>query len=273
MKNRAKGLGIPTYQLNEPPGFRLGDGKSQVMTPQGPQLTKEGQLYKLKEVKFDIMHLHHKPVTEHLLRLFPQTPVITTIHSEVIELEHPVIDDRISKYICIRPEIKDYITEVFEVEEKKTSVIYNPFDTQRFKPHVKPNNKNKRILFVGTIDYIRQDTILHLIESTKEQGKELWILGKKKSDYLDDLNESHVTYIEPTWDVEKYIKQCDETAGILLGRTTIEGWLCDRPGWIYDVDSSGNISSYKLHEVPEDVDKFKSEKVIEETIKEYIKII
>ena len=56
MKNRAKGLGIPTYQLNEPPGFRLGDGKSQVMTPQGPQLTKEGQLYKLKEVKFDIMH-------------------------------------------------------------------------------------------------------------------------------------------------------------------------------------------------------------------------
>ena len=273
MKNRAKGLGIPTYQLNEPPGFRLGDGKSQVMTPQGPQLTKEGQLYKLKEVKFDIMHLHHKPVTEHLLRLFPQTPVITTIHSEVIELEHPVIDDRISKYICIRPEIKDYITEVFEVEEKKTSVIYNPFDTQRFKPHVKPNNKNKRILFVGTIDYIRQDTILHLIESTKEQGKELWILGKKKSDYLDDLNESHVTYIEPTWDVEKYIKQCDETAGILLGRTTIEGWLCDRPGWIYDVDSSGNISSYKLHEVPEDVDKFKSKKVIEETIKEYIKII
>ncbi len=273
MKNRAKGLGIPTYQLNEPPGFRLGDGKSQVMTPQGPQLTKEGQLYKLKEVKFDIMHLHHKPVTEHLLRLFPQTPVITTIHSEVIELEHPVIDDRIYKYICIRPEIKDYITEVFEVEEKKTSVIYNPFDTQRFKPHVKPNNKNKRILFVGTIDYIRQDTILHLIESTKEQGKELWILGKKKSDYLDDLNESHVTYIEPTWDVEKYIKQCDETAGILLGRTTIEGWLCDRPGWIYDVDSSGNISSYKLHEVPEDVDKFKSEKVIEETIKEYIKII
>ena len=273
MKNRAKGLGIPTYQLNEPPGFRVGDGKSQVMTPQGPQLTKEGQLYKLKEVKFDIMHLHHKPVTEHLLRLFPQTPVITTIHSEVIELEHPVIDDRISKYICIRPEIKDYITEVFEVEEKKTSVIYNPFDTQRFKPHVKPNNKNKRILFVGTIDYIRQDTILHLIESTKEQGKELWILGKKKSDYLDDLNESHVTYIEPTWDVEKYIKQCDETAGILLGRTTIEGWLCDRPGWIYDVDSSGNISSYKLHEVPEDVDKFKSEEVIEETIKEYIKII
>ena len=126
-------------------------------------------------------------------------------------------------------------------------------------------------MFVGTIDYIRQDTILHLIESTKEQGKELWILGKKKSDYLDDLNESHVTYIEPTWDVEKYIKQCDETAGILLGRTTIEGWLCDRPGWIYDVDSSGNISSYKLHEVPEDVDKFKSEKVIEETIKEYIK--
>ena len=273
MQNRAKGLGIPTYQLNEPPGFRVGDGKSQVMTPQGPKVAKEGQLYQVKDVKFDIIHLHHKPVTEHLLRMYPQSPVITTIHSEVIELEHPVMDDRISKYICIRPEIKDYITDVFEVEESKTSIIYNPFDTQRFKPHPKPNNKKKRVLFVGTIDYIRQETILHLIESTKKEGKELWILGKKKSDYLDDLNESHVTYIEPTWDVEKYIKQCDETAGILLGRTTIEGWLCDRPGWIYDVDSSGNISSFELHQVPKDVNKFKSDKVIEETIKEYIKII
>jgi len=273
MKNRATALGIDTYQLNEPPGFKLGDGKSQVMTQRGSEVTKEGKLYQLKEVKFDIMHLHHKPVTEHLMRMFPKTPTITTIHSEVIDLEHPVMDDRISKYICIRPEIQDYITEVFSVDDKKTSVIYNPFDTKRFNPQPLPKSKKKIVLFVGTIDYIRQNTIEHLIDKTKEDNKELWILGKKKSDYLDSVVEPHVTYIEPTWNVESYIAQCHETAGILLGRTTIEGWLCDRPGWIYDVDESGNISSYDLHEVPDDIDRFKSDVVMEEIIEQYIKII
>jgi hypothetical protein len=36
--------------------------------------------------------------------------------------------------------------------------------------------------------------------------------------YLDDMikGQEHVTYFEPTSNTEKYIHQCDETAGILL---------------------------------------------------------
>ena len=273
MERKAALLGITTCPVNEPPGFKVGDGKSSIVTPTGTQIAKEGQLYKIKDIKFDIMHLHHKPITEHLLKMFPGVPAICTIHSEVIELEHPVIDENIYKYICIRPEIQEYINDVFEVSEAKTTVIYNPFDTERFKSFPLPNKKNKIVLFVGTIDYIRQYTIEDLISETKKTGKELWVLGKKRADYLDDLNESHVTYIEPTWNVESYIKQCDETAGILLGRTTIEGWLCGRPGWIYDVDDAGNISSKALHQVPDDIEKFKSENVINKIIDEYIEII
>ena len=273
MERKAALLGITTCPLNEPPGFRLGDGKSNIVTPNGNQLTKEGQLYKISDVSFDIMHLHHKPITEHLLRMFPNVPSICTIHSEVIELENPVIDEKISKYICIRPEIQEYISEVFEIPKDKTRVIYNPFDSERFKTFPLPDKKNKIVLFVGTIDYIRQYTIEDLISETKKAGKELWVLGKKREDYLDDLNEPHVTYIEPTWGVESYIKQCDETAGILLGRTTIEGWLCGRPGWIYDVDDAGNISSKSLHPVPDNLERFKSENVIEQIINEYIEII
>jgi len=273
MERKAALLGITTCPVNEPPGFKVGDGKSSIVTPTGTQIAKEGQLYKIKDIKFDIMHLHHKPITEHLLKIFPGVPSICTIHSEVIELEQPVISENIHKYICIRPEIQEYISEVFEVDKNKTTVIYNPFDTERFKTFPLSNKKNKIVLFVGTIDYIRQYTIEDLISETKKAGKELWVLGKKRADYLDDLNESHVTYIEPTWNVESYIKQCDETAGILLGRTTIEGWLCGRPGWIYDVDDAGNISSKSLHPVPGDIEKFKSENVINKIIDEYMEII
>jgi len=45
MERKAALLGITTCPLNEPPGFRLGDGKSNIVTSNGNQLTKEGQLY------------------------------------------------------------------------------------------------------------------------------------------------------------------------------------------------------------------------------------
>ena len=76
----------------------------------------------------------------------------------------------------------------------------------------------------------------------KENNKELWLVGENKSDYLTELiTNSNVKHFGPTLDVDKYIHKCSETAGILLGRTTIEGWMCGKDGWIYDVDKNGNI--------------------------------
>ena len=215
------------------------------------------------------MHLHHKPITEHFLNLYPTTPVVCTIHSEVIDLEHPVKNDRISKYICIRPEIQDHIVSQFEIDKNKTTVIYNPFDTTRFKKYPKPKTDKKRVLFVGTIDYLRENSIVDLINETEQNNEELWILGKKRTELLDNINKEHVKYFEPTWNVEKYIKQVHKTAGILLGRTTIEGWLCGRPGIIYDINGSGEIQSKSLYEPPKDINKFSSKTIIDEITKIY----
>ena len=269
MEKKAKSLGIKLYKTNEPPGFKLGDGKTSVQTPQGPVVMKEGQLYKLSDVRFDIMHLHHKPIVEHFLKLFPLTPTVCTIHSEVIDLEHPVKDNRIANYICIRPEIQDFIVSKFEVDKDKTTVIYNPFDTDRFKKMPLPSTEKERILFVGTIDYLRQNSIVDLIEETSQNNQELWIVGKKRTNLLDNLHADHVKYFEPTWNVEQYIKQTHRTAGILLGRTTIEGWLCGRPGIIYQIDESGHIESKNLYDPPNDINKFSSKTIIGEIIKTY----
>ena len=272
----ANKLGIKMYSLQEPPGYKLGDGKWLLKTQQGDVSSVENTLYKVSDIQFDIIHLNHKPVTEHLLRLYPETPAICSIHSEVISLEEPVVSEQIRKYIAIRPEIKDYIVDRFNVDSEKVDVIYNPIDNDKFKAiNSKEKRTKKRTLFVGTIDYLRKSMIQDLIKTTKENEGELWIVGKKNDTYLDDMikDETHVSYFEPTANVEKYIQQCDETAGILLGRTTIEGWLCGKKGWIYDVDSNGNIKSKDLHEVPSDVDKFKSNLVVKQIMKEYENIL
>jgi glycosyltransferase involved in cell wall biosynthesis len=272
----AKSIGIKTYSLQEPPGFKLGDGKWLLKSPQGDVVSQENTLYNIAQTNFDIVHLNHKPVTEHLLRLYPNTPVICSIHSEVISLEEPVISDSIKQYIAIRQEIKDHIVDTFDIPEDKVCVIHNPIDGDKFKiTNSTEKRENKRILFVGTIDYLRRNTIQDLIDKTKEENQELWIVGKKNDTYLDEMINglNHVTYFEPTANVEKFIHKCDETAGILLGRTTIEGWMCGKDGWIYDVDSSGNILSKKLHPVPADVAKFNSKSITAEIIEEYKKIL
>jgi hypothetical protein len=272
----AKSIGIKLYSLQEPPGFKLGDGKWLFKSPQGDVVSKENTLYNVSQTNFDIIHLNHKPVTEHLLRLYPNIPVICSIHSEVISLEEPVISESIKQYIAIRQEIKDYIVNSFGIPEDKVCIIHNPIDADKFKiSNSTEKREKKRLLFVGTIDYLRRNTIQELINKTKEENQELWIVGKKHDTYLDDmiLGEKHVTYFEPTPNVEKFIHQCDETAGILLGRTTIEGWMCGKPGWIYNVDSRGNVLGKQLYQVPEDISKFNSKSITSEIIEEYKKIL
>ncbi len=74
---------------------------------------------------------------------------------------------------------------------------------------------------MGTIDYLRKNSIFDLVKYTEEENKELWLVGKNQSDYLPDIiKHPHVKYFESTPNVDTFIHRCSETAGILLGRTT-----------------------------------------------------
>ena len=268
----AQQQGIKVLPFSSPPGFKLGDGKWGLNTPQGVTPSQPNMMYKVSEVNFDIIHTQHTPITNQMCQMYPNIDKISTIHSEVIELENPIINDTIKKYICIRPEIQTYITEKFNIPLSETKVIYNPIDTDRF------NTKNIKdggyVLFVGTLDYLRETTIKDLVDYTKSINKELWIVGENTSNYLSDLLvNSHVKYFEPTNKVEPFVKNCSETAGILLGRTTIEGWMCGKPGWIYNVNESGEILNKERVDIPKDTNKFDSIEVIKKIKKEYIKIL
>ena len=270
-----KPLGVKLYTLQEPPGFKLGDGQWKLKSTQGEVVSQANTLYKLSDIDFDVIHCNHKPVTEHIMRLFPNTPIISSIHSEVISLEDPVISPQIKKYIAIRPEIKEHLITKFGIDSDLIDIIYNPIDANRFKVNKNIVKKNKkRILFVGTIDYLRKETINDLIKTTKENDEEFWLVGKFNGIDSNEFNMgSHVRYFPPTNNIEKYIHECDETAGILLGRTTIEGWMCGKKGWIYDVDNAGNVLSKTLHDIPSDIEKFNSSNVATQIIEKYIEIL
>lgn len=272
LTNLGRQLGIKIYDFDSPPGFKMGDGRWSLNTPEGVIVSKPNLYYKLSEVSFDIIHTQHTPITQLIVNLYPNIKKISTIHSEIIPQEKPIIHESIIEYIAIRPEIKNYLMSEFNISEDKINVIYNPVDETKF--NVKNTKTENSILFIGTIDNIRKNTIYDLIDYSKNNNKELWLVGDIKSNYISEvLQHNHVKYFKSTPNVETYIHRCEQTAGILLGRTTIEGWMCGKSGWIYDVDPAGNIISKKLHKVPENLDKYKSSKVVDSIIKEYINII
>lgn len=265
-KQICKTHGIKTYLMSEPPGYKMGDGKWGFNTPEGFKPTKPNILYSIGEVKFDVIHANHTPITDQLLKLYPDVPVVNIVRSEVIDLENPVIHHNIKKYIAIRPSIKDYLIEGFDIPEDKIEVVYNTFDDKRFKVNNLPSGTDKKVtLFVGSMDYLRKNVIEDLIEKCKNEDKELWLVGRDSEGWATQLAQknSHVRYFPPTEKIEDFYYRCDETAGIFLGRTTIEGFLCGKPAIIYKVNKGGDIIDWEYQDVPEDLTIFSLSKHIE----------
>lgn len=264
--------GIKVLPFEKAPGFKLGDGKWGFNTKDGVVVSKPDQLYKVSSVDYDILHIQHKPIAERMVEMYPEIEKIYTIHSEVIDLENPIKHESILKYIAIRPEIKDHLIDNFDIEENNIDIIYNPVDNTKFTN--KSNINGEYVLFIGTIDYLRKNTIYDLIDYSKSINKELWLVGENKSDYLNTILENtHVKHFNATWNVEEFVNNSFETAGIQLGRTTIESWMSGKSSWIYKVDSKGGILSKEKFDPPSDLEKYYSDNVAKLIKEKYFEIL
>ena len=243
--SKAKKAGINVYEINNAPNYKLIDNKFEFIK---------------NEKDFDIIHINHKPIGELILKMYPNTPAVMHVRSEVIPIyEEPIIHPMIKKYISIRESITEYIKS-FNINISDIVEIDNPFDITRFNTkYKKEKNEKEIILFIGTLDYLREMILHDLDKMTRENNQELWIIGADNGGYSGEFSsKSHIKYLGVKSNVEDYIKKCDYTAGIFKGRTTIEGFLCGKPGWIYTVDKNGNIINKVFQEVPEDVNNYDS---------------
>lgn len=218
--------------------------------------------------QFDIIIASQPQVNDFLLNIYPNTPIISIIHSE-IRSEDPILDPRISHYIGIRQPIVDMLINEYNIDSNKVSLIYNPVDTSRFNLDNRVSYEKTTGIFVGEVlDNIRFEAISHLVNHCIENDWDLMIMSESKYDF----KHPNIKYIDKRWDTELIVKDVDFTAGILLGRTTLEGLCCGVPGYVYYINKNGNITGIDLIE-PDNIQQFDSKYVAQQHIELYNKII
>jgi hypothetical protein len=191
--------------------------------------------------KYDIIVASQPEVNIFMLEHFKDTSIVSIIHSE-IRSEDPVLDPRISHYIAIRQPIADMLINEYKIPTSKVSLIYNPVDTSRFNSTEAVKLERYSGIFVGEVlDPIRFKPIQHIVQQCIENDWDLYLM----SDSRYDFNHPNIKYVDKRWDTENLVQMMHFTAGILLGRTTLEGWCCDVPGYMYIIDINGNILDIK----------------------------
>lgn len=194
--------------------------------------------------------------TAYGLTFFPRAVQMQILHS-LFDYEEPVIDKGIDRYVAVRPEIKKHWSEKYPELENRIAVIWNGFDEARFNHEGTKSPRRPLKLFVGTFDHLRRNVIMDLVEDSKKEDFDV-ILCMPFNPFIQEgiTLPKNITYLPTRWDIEALVKECTETVGIFIGRTTIEGFLCGKPALIYDVDEIGRVTKKYNMTVPKDLEQF-----------------
>lgn len=193
--------------------------------------------------EFDLILVSQPYPTTLLCHLYPNIPKISIIHS-ILRSEEPIKHPSIYKYIAVQVDIKKGLKRFHNIDSE---LIYNPVDPTRF-------NKDKIIderypiyynttgVFVGEVnDPLRAQMVDHLVKNCIQNNHKLVCISRGKRDFQTDL----VSFVEPCYNTEFYLKYADFAAG-LRGRVCIEALMCGVPFYAYDVDASGRILKVEL---------------------------
>jgi len=198
----------------------------------------------ITSTEYDLVVFSHGKVTWDYIKDIKAKKIINVVHSEVLELEQPLIDNKVDLYVGIRPTIVEFLEQT--IADKPVRLIYNPFDLTRFNPQKckkRKDVKDKVVLFPGSLDYLRYKPLKYLLDLSEKQNFKVLHVGRSDYSTVHPNFASH----EPTWEVEKYYEQCDIVSGIFLGRTSIEGLLCGKKVLQFNVDNSGAIQEVYWH--------------------------
>jgi hypothetical protein len=209
---------------------------------------------------YNVIHVQHKQVTEHLCALFPRTPKVATIHSIFYDLERPVKHESIKEYVSIAQHEKHEIHARYGVPMNKIHVIYNPVDSTRFNSE--GTQDGDYVLLAGTVDFMRKAMIYDAAAWCKDNDRPFVLVGYDHGDYLKDLTDRFpVHYCSAVSNIETLVKGCHFACGLHIGRTTIEAWMCGKAVMSYHFDAQGSVTKREMLTVPKDIDNYRTETV------------
>jgi hypothetical protein len=73
-----KSRNIQFFNKKEPYGYKLGDGRWGVDTPNGKFVSERGRLYKIKEFDYGIIHTLNQETSDFVNQLYPNSKIVTT---------------------------------------------------------------------------------------------------------------------------------------------------------------------------------------------------
>lgn len=106
---KAKKNNIKMVSIQEPPGFKLGDGKWTLQTQNGPIPSVEKTLYKMSNVNFDISHVFNDELIDHFIKIYEDNVLVNNKF-----IDEPMVST--SKLVAKTIEVKnniDLITNEF----------------------------------------------------------------------------------------------------------------------------------------------------------------
>lgn len=251
----------------------------------------------------DVIHTNQQAPTRIVCHRFPEVPKVTTVHSEVLVRELPLLHPSIKAYIGVRPSIVSYLEALGYAEGGNASseenavamkgeregkgtgkwagrgtgtwkvhLIWHPVDRARFYPKPRTGRERKKVLLTGPYDYLHEKVIRDLYHRSRQGASFTLRLTGRDTNMLWGLD--GIELAPDIWDIEREIWDCDETAGIFLDRSIVTGWVCNRPGWVYTVDMDGNLTGEPEYlEPPDDLEQFDSRLVAQQTVTVYDEIL
>ena len=119
----AKRENIGISVLNEPPGYKVGDGQWSINTANGLQPSQDKVLYKIKDTNFDVIHLFDDNLIEHFNRLYPSTTIINNQYIDGLfvndVVENPIVKKTL-QMTCDLNQFKEsgYINNILKIYEE-----------------------------------------------------------------------------------------------------------------------------------------------------------
>lgn len=140
---------------------------------------------------YDILHFHHPEVALPYARLFPDVPVVYTMHDPISDEQRELLEKHSSP--------NQWLVSISDFQRRAApdlpyiATVYNGIDTDMFQYDSRVE-KSERLLFAGRI--VSNKGVKEAVEVARETGSKLDIIGPVYSDSQDYFDEHVKPYLD-----------------------------------------------------------------------------